>query len=108
MSVLFRGGYHVFTRQIVNITLQPTAVWHNGNIVTNKNMLLSTLQPHKENKLEMINYDDTAVLLLNNNIIYENKKLFTYKINLSLTDDDFTFNKSRFDSCIRYQLIKLP
>ena len=58
------------------------------------------------NKLELVNYKDSTVLLLNNSIVYDNKKLFYYKLNLSLTNDDFIFNKERFNNCINYIYIK--
>jgi hypothetical protein len=108
MSVFIKAGYYAVSKQILNITLKPTTVWHNGLILTNKNMLISTLNPENENKLELLHYTDTAVLLLNNSIVYENKKLFTYKIDLSLTNDDFIFDKERFDKCINYFYIKKP
>ena len=103
MSVFIKGGYYAVSKQLLNITLKPTTLWHNGIILTNKNKVLSTLNPQNENKLELINYKDTSVLLLNNSIIYENKNLFIYNLNLSLTDDDFIFNKDRFKSCIIYE-----
>ena len=106
MSVFIKGGYFAISKQILNITLKPTTIWHNGIILTNKNMLISTLNHYNENKLKLINYKDTSVLLLNNFIIYENKKLFNYNLKLYLTDDDFIFNKDRFDTCIKYEYIK--
>jgi len=106
MSVFIKAGYYAFSKQILNITLKPTYVWHNGLILTNKNMVISTLNPEKENKLELVNYKDSTVLLLNNSIVYDNKKLFYYKLNLSLTNDDFIFNKERFNNCINYVYIK--
>ena len=106
MSIFIKGGYYAVSKQLLNITLKPTTVWHNGIILTNKNKIISTLNPQNENKLELLNYNDTSVLLLNNSIIYENKKLFNYKLDLSLMDDDFILNKDRFDACIEYNFIK--
>lgn len=106
MSVFIKGGYYAVTKQILNITLKPTTIWHNGIILTNKNKVISTLNPQNENKLKLVNYTDTAVLLLNNSIIYENKNLFNYNLNLFLTDEDLIFNKDRFNSCVIYEYIK--
>jgi hypothetical protein len=106
MSVFIKGGYYAVSKQLLNITLRPTTLWHNGIILTNKNKVISTLNPQNENKLELIKYNDISVLLLNNSIIYENKFLFNYNLDLSLTDDDFIFNKDRFRSCVNYQFIK--
>jgi len=106
MSIFIKGGYYAISKQLLNITLKPTILWHNGIILTNQNKVISTLNPENENKLEMLKYKDTSVLLLNNSIIYENKKLFIYKLDLSLKYDDFSFNKNRFDECIKYEYIK--
>lgn len=103
MSVFIKGGYYAISKKLLNITLKPTTLWHNGVILTHKNKVISTLNPENENKLELVNYNDTAVLLLNNSIIYENKKLFNYNLDLSLIDDDFLFNKDKFNSCINYE-----
>jgi hypothetical protein len=106
MSAFIKGGYYAVSKQILNITLKPTTLWHNGIILTNENKVISILNPENENKLKLVNYKDTSVLLLNNSIIYENKILFNYNLDLSLTDDDFTFNKDRFASCVSYEYIK--
>ena len=106
MSVFINCGYYAVSKQILNIILKPTILWHNGIILTNENKVISTLNPENENKLKLVNYKDTSVLLLNNSIIYENKKLFNYNLDLSLIDDDFILNKDRFDACIEYNFIK--
>jgi len=106
MSVFIKCGYYVVSKQILNITLNPTILWHNGIILTNENKVISTLNPENENKLKLVNYKDTSVLLLNNSIIYENKKLFNYNLDLSLKYDDFSFNKDRFNECVTYEYIK--
>ena len=106
MSVFIKSGYCAFSKQILNITLKPTTVWHNGLILTNHHQVLSTLNPANENKLKLVNYRDSNVLLLNNSIIYQDNKLFNYTLNLSLTDDEFTFNKERFNKFIRFFLKK--
>ena len=107
MSVFIKCGYYAISKQILNITLKPSTLWHSGFILTNKNKAISTLNPQNENKLKLVNYNDSAVLLLNNSIIYENNKLFYYNMELSLTNDDFIFNKDRFGTCIDYEYIKL-
>jgi hypothetical protein len=107
MSIFIKGGYFAMSKQLLNITLHPTKMWHNGIILTQKNKVLSTLNPKIENKLELVTYKDTALLLLNNSIIYENKKLFNYNLDLSLlANSDFIFNKDYFNTCIDYHYIK--
>jgi hypothetical protein len=107
MSMLIRGGYYAVKKQILNVNLKPTTLLHEGLILTNKNMLITKLNLKKENNIELVNYKDTALLLLNNTVIYENNKLFNYNINLSFKNDDFIFNKNRFDKCIHYDFINL-
>ena len=94
MSVFINCGYYAVSKQILNIILKPTILWHNGIILTN------------ENKLKLVNYKDTSVLLLNNSIIYENKNLFNYNVDLSLKYDVVGFNEDRFKTCIKYEYIK--
>ena len=103
MSVLIKGGYYAISKQFLNITLKPTTIWNSGIILTNENKVICTVKPDNENKLKFEKYKDTSLLLLNNSIIYENKKLFNYYIDLSLTNDDFIFNEDRFNTCIIYE-----
>ena len=106
MSVFINCGYYAVSKQILNIILKPTILWHNGIILTNENKVISTLNPENENKLKLVNYKDTSVLLLNNSIIYENKNLFNYNVDLSLKYDVVGFNEDRFKTCIKYEYIK--
>ena len=105
MSVFIRGGYFAFSKKLLNITLKPTTAWHHGLLLTNKNQVITTLNPQKENKLELKHYPGTTVLVLNEEIIYEHKKLFTYYLDLALTEDDFIWNKDKVASCIKYEYI---
>jgi hypothetical protein len=106
MSIFIKCGYYAVSKQVLNITLKPTKLWHKGIILTNKNYVISTLNPDNENKLKLVKYNDMVALLLNNSIIYENKKIFTYNLDLSLTGDDFLFNKDRFNKCIDYEYVR--
>jgi hypothetical protein len=105
MSVFIKGGYFAFSKQLLNITLTPTTVWHNGLVLTSKNKFITRLNPAKENKFELVYHGNAAALLLNNGIIYEDKKLFSYNLELHLTDDDYWFNKDRLAACVEYKFI---
>uniref|UniRef100_A0A6C0IMY4 Uncharacterized protein n=1 Tax=viral metagenome TaxID=1070528 RepID=A0A6C0IMY4_9ZZZZ len=105
MSFFIRGGYDTIRKQVLNISLKPTAIWHNGMVLVNKSMVVCTLHPHNVNTLELVNYNDTATLLLNNSIIYENRKLFTYKINLTVTDDSLILNDRSLDKVMDCEYI---
>ena len=106
MSVFIKGGYYAVSKQFLNITLKPTTKWHHG-LLSFHNKVISTIDPLKENKLEMIQYNNMAVLLLNNGIIYENKKLFTYDLELALTENDFLWRKDILASCIDYEYVSV-
>jgi hypothetical protein len=106
MSIFIKAGYYAVSKQHLNITLMPTTIWHKGIILTKKNKVISTLNHENENKLELVNYNHSTVLLLNNSVIYENKNLFFYNLDLSLTDDNFIFNKYRFDAYVNYEFVK--
>ncbi len=109
--MLIKGGYYAFSKKLLNVTLKPTNVWHTGLILTNKNLFITRLNPARENKLELIQHKDMAVLLLNNGIIYEDKKLFTYNIDLALTDEtdetdnNFLTLKDRVARDVEYKFI---
>jgi hypothetical protein len=49
-----------------------------------KNIFVSSLAPLNENKIELVKYDNRHALLLNNAIIYEDQKLFSYKVDLQV------------------------
>ena len=83
MSFVIRGGYDTFRKQVLNVTLKHSDKWSQGLVMVKHNMFLSQIMPLNENKLELVKYHGNNVLLLNDNIIYENKKLFSYKIELN-------------------------
>jgi hypothetical protein len=108
MSAFIKGGYSAVSKQFLNITLKPTTVWHTGLLLNHKNKVLSTLHPSKENKLEMIQYNNMTVLLLNNGIIYEDKKFFSYYLEFSLMENDFQWTtKDILASYIDYDYVSV-
>ena len=82
MSFLIKGGYDVFRKQILNVSLKRADVWTHGHIMVRHHKYVGELSPQKENTIELVRYDDMHALVLNNAIIYEDKKLFTYKLDL--------------------------
>ncbi len=82
MSFILRGGYDSIRKQVLNISLKRTDKWLQGLVMVSPNMFVSTIIPYNENKIEIVRCNNTHALLLNENIIYENEKLFTYKIEL--------------------------
>ena len=82
MSFLIRGGYNALHKTVTNIYLKETNNWKNGIILTDNNYFVGKVNPNINNKLNMIKGDDTHYLILNNNIIYENRMPITYNINL--------------------------
>ncbi len=82
MSFIIKGGYDVLRKQVLNVSLKRTEVWTHGHILISQHKYVGELSPQKENLLELVRYDDKHALVLNNTIIYEDKKLFTYKLDL--------------------------
>jgi hypothetical protein len=82
MSFIIRGGYDIFLKQVLNVSLKHSNKWSQGMVMVRPNKFVSTLTPLNENKLEMVKYNENHALLLNNAIIYEDKNLFSYKIEL--------------------------
>ena len=83
MSFIIKGGYDAFRKQVLNISLKRTDKWTSGTLLVKKNIFVYNLVPRYDNEIELVKYNDNHALLLNNTIIYEDKKLFTYKLNFS-------------------------
>lgn len=97
MSFIIRGGYDIVKKQILNIALKPSTIWHHGLVYVNKSMVISPLYARNENNLELVTYNDTSALILNNSIIYENDKLFDYSIELTVSDPTLNWNDNSLD-----------
>ena len=82
MSFLIKGGYDVFRKQVLNVSLKRADVWTHGHIMVRQHKYVGELSSQNENIIELVRYDDMHALVLNNAIIYEDKKLFTYKLDL--------------------------
>jgi len=82
MSFIIRGGYDIFRKQVLNISLKPTNKWVQGVVMIKDYNYVSHLGPLHVNNLEMVKYNQMHALLLNDNIIYEDEKLFNYKLEL--------------------------
>ena len=86
MSFVVKGGYDAIRKQVMNISLKRTEKWTSGSLFVKKNILVYNLVPRYDNKIEVVKYNNNHALLLNNTIIYEDKKLFTYKLDLKGLD----------------------
>ena len=82
MSFVIRAGYDLYRKQILNVSLKHSDKWSQGLIMVKHNLFVSQIMPLNENKLELVKYNNVNALLLNDNIIYEDKKLFSYKLEL--------------------------
>jgi hypothetical protein len=87
MAFIIKGGYDALRKQVLNISLKRSEKWTRGLIFVPQNMYVGGLQSHRENTIEIVKYDDMHALLLNDNIIYEDKKVFTYKMELEVFRD---------------------
>ena len=82
MSFIIRGGYDIFRKQVLNIALKPTNKWCQGLVSIKENKYVSHMTSLNENNLEMVKYNQMHALLLNDTIIYEDEKIFSYKLEL--------------------------
>jgi hypothetical protein len=104
MSFIIKGGYDAIRKQALNISLKRTHKWIRGIVFVKKNMCVGCLTSLNENVLEIVKYDDTHALLLNNAIIYEDKKLFTYKLDLQCEGEP-VLNDKYFYDFIEYKYV---
>ena len=97
MSFIIKGGYDAFRKQVLNISLKRTDKWTSGTLLVKKNILVYNLVPRYDNEIELVKYNDNHALLLNNTIIYEDKKLFTYKLNLQGFNELLVYDSNPHD-----------
>ena len=106
MTFLIKGGYDILRRHIVNISLRPSNVWMNGLLMLENNRYMNNLYPDSEYKIELVKYNNMNVLLLNNNIIYEDQKIIQYKIELN-TIDTIDINDPKLYDFIKYNYVPI-
>jgi len=104
MSFILRGGYDAFQRSIINISLKNTNLWNRGAISVNG--VNCNIDSSRDNTIEMVKYDDMNTLLVNNAIIYENRKLFKYDINLIMNINSCDFSKNNLYNYIDYRAVR--
>ena len=108
MSFLIKCGYSNFNKQIINVCLQKNELWKSGIIYINNNYICK-IDSSSINNLKLVNNNDnmkTKLLLLNDTIIYEDKELFIYDINLKLSDIN-DYSKHNIYNYIKYNCIML-
>ena len=54
MSFLIKGGYDVFRKQILNVSLKRADVWTHGHIMVRQHKYVGQLSPQKENTIELV------------------------------------------------------
>lgn len=87
MAIMFKCGYDSARKHIINASLHKTTLWNYGTIYINNSVQVCTLNPSVENNIELIKYNDNACLRLNNMIIYDQRELFSYDIQLRFVND---------------------
>ena len=75
MSFIIKCGYDAFYRNIINVKLKQTNLWSKGSVMVNG--IKFNIDSSRDNLVEIVKYDDTNTLLVNNAIIYDNRKLFS-------------------------------
>jgi len=104
MSFALKGGYNAFYRKIINVSLKKTTVWNRGAVIING--VRCNIDSARDNEIEIIKYNDMNTLLVNDAIIYENQRLFTYDINLNYNFQYKTdFSKKNIYSYIDFKAV---
>lgn len=111
MSFIIKGGYDAVCKGIINVSLQRTKYWKHGAIYGDYGRYMGRVSPTTNNKLEMIKNNGKYTLLLNNMAIYEDKQLFSYKLELASCPDTYKHEEVDLKSfidyyCINYEEIK--
>jgi|LakMenE01Jun11ns_1017448.scaffolds.fasta_scaffold9807701_1 hypothetical protein len=103
MSFALKGGYNAFYRNIINVSLKKTTIWNRGAVMING--VRCNIDSSRDNAIEIIKYNDMNTLLVNNAIIYENKRLFTYDIDLKMNISSCDFSKKNIYSYIDFNVV---
>lgn len=104
MSFILKGGYDAMYRHIVNISLRKTNIWKNGRVSIHG--IKYNIDSNKENRIEIIKYNDMNTLMLNNAIIYENRRPFVYDIDLQYNfEEQHNFSKKNLYNYIDFNIV---
>jgi hypothetical protein len=104
MSFILKGGYDAFGRNIINVSLRKTTIWNRGAVRVNGAEF--NIDSSRDNLIEMVKYDDIHTLLVNNAIIYDNRKMFVYDIDLKYNlEQPHDFSKKNIYNYINYNII---
>ena len=92
MSFLIKGGFNAFRNHIIDITLIPTKFWNTGTICILENTKIKNIDSRIPNVIKQVKYTHKNqigyALLLNNDLIYDSNKLFTYDVSLNLREEN--------------------
>jgi len=103
MSFALKGGYDAFYRHVINVSLKKTNIWNRGAVMVNG--VNFNIDSSRDNLIEMVKYDDINTLMVNNAIIYENRKYFTYDIDLKYNFTEHDFSKKNIYNYIDFNII---
>ena len=105
MSFIIKCGYDAVCKGIINVSLQKTNYWKHGMIYGSHGRYMGKINPTTNNKLEMIKNNGNYMLLLNDAAIYEDKQLFSYKLELESCPDTYKHEETDLRSFIDYYCI---
>jgi hypothetical protein len=104
MSFLLKAGYDGFYKKVINVSLLKTHIWNRGSVSVNGTNF--NIDSNRDNLIEIVKYDDTNTLMVNNAIIYDNRKLFTYDIDLQYNfTEQHDFSKKNIYNYIDFNVI---
>jgi len=104
MSFVLKAGYDSVYKHIVNVSLKKTTIWNRGSVMVNGVNI--NIDSNKDNRIEMIKYNDMNTLMLNNAIIYENRRLFNYDIDLQYNfQGQNNFSKKNLYNYIDFNIV---
>jgi len=84
--------------------LRKTTIWNRGAVMVNGTKF--NIDAERDNIIEMIKYDDMNTLMVNNAIIYENRKLFNYDIDLNYNfQEQYDFSKKNLYNYIDFNIV---
>lgn len=114
MSFFIKAGYDGCRKQIVNIGLLKNDFWKEGivTVYNNNNVKLNfrnsmKLTSEVNNTIELIKYNHNYALMINNMIVYDSPKLFTYDVNLFFPIKNNNYATENILNYVKYDMIEL-
>lgn len=105
MAFMIRGGFNVFRRHLVNISLEPNNYWICGGIYTPNKTLIGDINSARFNRIECEQNGSDYIMLLNKKVLLISKEPFVYDVALKFSGEN-DFSEKNIYSYIKFHYVE--